>query len=63
MKKFKVMFEIHVDRNRKEFKEIIVEAGTKKLAMVRALSEINKIKEYEGIFKNIKEIEEVYDGR
>ncbi len=63
MNKYKVIFEIHVDRNRKEFKEIIVEAGTKKLAMVRALSEINKIKEYEGIFKNIKEIEEVYDGR
>ena len=59
MRRFKVMFEIHVDRNRKEFKEVIVEAGNKKLASFRAMTEIGKIKEFDNLFKNIVSIEEV----
>ena len=59
MKKFKVIFEIHIDHNRKEFKEVIVEAGNIRLASIRAMAEINKIKEFEEYFKNIARIEEV----
>lgn len=59
MKHFKVMFEIHIDRNKKEFKEILVEAGNKKLATLRAMSEIGKIDRYSSLFKNIVFVEEV----
>lgn len=58
MRKFKVIFEIHIDRNIKAFEEIIVEAGNKKLASLRAMSEISKIEKYEGMFKSIHSIEE-----
>lgn len=59
MNKYKVTFEIHIDRNRKTYKEIIVEAGNKKFAMSRALSEISKVPEFEGLFKNVKSVEEI----
>ena len=59
MNKYKVTFEIHVDRNRKEYRDIIVEAGNKKFAMTRALSEMSKVSEYSGMFKNVLRVEEV----
>ena len=59
MRKFKVMFEIHIDRNRKAMKEIVVEAGNKRLASIRAMAEIGKIEKFSGLFKNILSIEEV----
>lgn len=59
MKKFKVVIEIHIDRDRKEHKQIVVEAGNKKLASIRALSEIGKDKKYTDNFKNVLSVEEV----
>lgn len=59
MNKYKVTFEIHVDRSHKEYKDIVVEAGNKKFAMTRALSEISKIDRYSGMFKNVLRVEEV----
>lgn len=59
MKKYRVMFEIHIDYNRKEFKEIEVEAGNKRLAISRAMSIISKEERYDGKFKDIKSVEEV----
>lgn len=61
MKKFKIIFEIHLDRDRKDYKEIIIEAGNKKVASIRAMYEIGKFQEYSGLFKNIISVEEVED--
>lgn len=43
-------------------KKITVEAGNKKLAAVRAMSEINKIAGYSGLYKNIISVEVEKDG-
>lgn len=59
MKKYLVMFEIHIDYNRKEYKEIEVEAGNKRLAISRAMAIISKDERYNGKFKDIKSVEEV----
>ena len=59
MKKYKVIFEIHIDRNRKEFKEVEVEAGNVKIATLRAMAEIGKIEGYSDLFKNVVSVEEV----
>lgn len=57
MKKFVVSFEIHL-YNGKKIERIKVEAGSKKLAAIRAISEINKRPEYTNQYKNIIGVEE-----
>ena len=57
MRKWHVIFEIFKGTNR-EMKSVDVEAGTKKLAMLRAMSEINKIEGYSDLFKQVYSIEE-----
>lgn len=59
MRHFHVTFEIYLDANRKEFKTISVEAGTKKLAVIRAMAELNKLNGYSNLFKNTVRVEEV----
>lgn len=59
MHHFHVTFEIYRDSKRKEIKVIKVEAGTKKLAVIRAMAELNKLAEYSGLFKNTIRVEEV----
>lgn len=58
MKQWKVVFEIFHGHGQ-ELKEIDVEAGTKKLAAIRAMGLINKIEGYTGLFKQVKSVEEV----
>lgn len=58
MKKWKVVFEIYGNANT-EFKSIIVEAGNKKIAMTRAMMELNKTPGYSDMFKKVNRIEEV----
>lgn len=58
MKKWKVVFEVYRDAG-KEFRDVIIEAGNKKIAMMRAMSEINKIAGYSELFKKVNRIEEV----
>lgn len=57
MRKWHVIFEVFKGTNR-EMKSVDVEAGTKKLAMLRAMSEINKIDGYSNLFKQVYSIEE-----
>lgn len=63
MKHYRVTFEIFPDLNLVAHKvltaEITVEAGNKKLAMIRALSDIGKCPEFSGMYKNVLKIEEV----
>lgn len=59
MRKFNVTFEVFRNNGHKENKTIFVEAGTKKLAALRAMNEINKIGEYSMLYKNVVKIEEV----
>ena len=59
MRKFRVVFEVFKDGKGKERKEIFVEAGNKKLAVVRAMSAINKLEGYSELYKNVAAIEEV----
>lgn len=61
MKQWKVVFEIFRDNSTKgrEIKIVGVEAGTKKLAAIRAMSVINKMEGYENLFKQVKSVEEV----
>lgn len=57
MRRWKVLFEVYHGSNR-EIKSIEVEAGTKKLAMTRAMLEINKLDGYSNLFKKVYSIEE-----
>ena len=57
MKKYKVTVEIHYGMGQMETKVLIVEAGTKKLASIRALSELSA-DGYGDVYKNVKSIEE-----
>ena len=59
MKTFRVTFEVFMNDGTKEYKPVIVEAGTKKLAAVRAMIEINKIEGYSMLYKNVHSIAEV----
>lgn len=58
MKKWKVVFEVYREGG-KEIKDIIIEAGNKKIAMMRAMAEINKLSGYSELFKKVNRIEEV----
>lgn len=59
MRKFNVVFEVFDDNGAKEYKTISVEAGNKKIAAIRGMSEINKLEGYSERFKNVVRIEEV----
>lgn len=59
MKNYRVTFEVFMNDGTKGYKSVIVEAGNKKLAAIRAMSEINKIGEYATLYKNIHTILEV----
>lgn len=59
MKHFNVTFEIFRGSNHKEYKTVMVEAGNKKLAAIRAMMYINKTDGYSDLFKNVIKVEEV----
>lgn len=59
MKNYRVTFEVFKNDGSKEYRPVVVEAGTKKLAAVRAMIEINKIDGYSTLYKNIHTIVEV----
>lgn len=59
MKKFKVVFEVFRSNNYTENKTVSVEAGNKKIACTRAMTEINRQGDYSEYFKKIKSVEEV----
>lgn len=59
MRKFNVVFEVFDDNGAKEYKTISVEAGNKKIAAIRGMSEINKLDGYSERFKNVVRIEVV----
>lgn len=59
MKYFDVTFEVHKGSNHKEYKTIRVEAGTKKLAVIRGMQEINKLQGYSDLFKNVIRVTEI----
>ena len=61
MKHWSVTFEVFLgnSKNGKELKVIDVEAGTKKLAAIRAMTLINKMEGYENLFKQVMKVEEV----
>ena len=58
MKNWNVTFEVFTNSGKKEYKKIRVVAGTKKLAAIRAMQEINKLEGYPERYKNIIEIME-----
>ena len=60
MNNYKVTFEVFHDNNRKELVTVNVEAGTKKLASLRAMQQLGKDKpEYRELFKSVKSVEVV----
>ena len=59
MRKFNVTFEIFITSSRKEYKTITVEAGTKKIAALRAMQEINKLPGYAEKYKAVNSVMEV----
>lgn len=59
MKKFKILIDIFHGRDRVETRAFTVEAGNKKMATIRALSEVSKIKEFASFYKSVKSVEEV----
>ena len=61
MRKYNVVFDIFNGEGQKSSKVVTVEAGNKKLAVVRALGELTLMNngEYEGLYKQIAKVEEV----
>lgn len=61
MKKFEVFFEVYNDSSNKakEIVKFVVEAGTKKLATLRAIKLLNEDKRYENHYKALKDVKEV----
>lgn len=59
MRKFNVTFEVFMSTGKKQNKIIMIEAGTKKLAALRAMTEINKLDGYSQLYKNVVKVEEV----
>lgn len=57
MNNYKVIVRVFRDAGNYETKELNVEAGNKKMASLRALGEISKIKEYATLFKSIISVE------
>lgn len=61
MKKFEVFFEVYNDSNNKnkELVRFVVEAGTKKLATLRAIKLLNDDWRYKDHYKALKDVKEV----
>lgn len=59
MNKYNVTFEVFLADKMKGKKSIIVEAGNKKLAILRAMLEINKLEEFKTRYKKVINAEEV----
>ena len=60
MNQYKVTFEIFHGNKRKELKSVIVEAGNKRLASLRAMKKLNEDNpSFVDLFKNIKAVESV----
>lgn len=60
MRKFNVIFEVFMKTGKKQNKAILIEAGNKKLAALRAMMEINKLDGYSQLYKNVVKVEEVF---
>lgn len=58
MKYYKVTIEVHIDDKKKERKVVAVEAGNKRLASLRAMSELVK-QGFGDYFKTLVSVEEV----
>lgn len=63
MKKWRVFFDIYSDATTKKQNtvSVVVEAGTKKLAVTRGILELNKMDEYRDRYKSLEAIEEVIE--
>lgn len=59
MNKYRVTFEVFANSGRKERVPMEVEAGTKKLAVLRAMQKIGQIDRYNMAYKNVLSVEEV----
>lgn len=59
MRKFNVIFEVFDANGNKEMKTVSVEAGSKKIAVLRGMQLINKLAGYSEKYKNVVQIEEV----
>ena len=59
MKKYIVEFEIFSDDGKKSYKTVNIEAGNKKIAALRAMTEINKDRSVAQLYKNLLSIREV----
>ena len=59
MKNYNVTFEIFRGSNHKAIETVTVEAGTKKMAVMRAMGLINKNESYKNLFKNLIKVEEI----
>ena len=58
MKKYRVTVIVHLDGSRQERKVVTIEAGTKKIAHLRAMRQVN-LDGYSQYFKTIESIEEI----
>lgn len=63
MKKWRVFFDIYSDTTTKKQNTVavVVEAGTKKLAVTRSILELNKMDEYRDRYKSLTAIKEVIE--
>ena len=61
MSNYEVTFEVFTDNSTKPREElkIKVEAGNKKLAVLRAMQAINKMEGYSNLYKNVKSVEAI----
>ena len=59
MAKYKVMFEVFVEDRKKELVPVEIEAGNKKLAVLRAMQELGKDEKYKMTYKNVVSVTEV----
>lgn len=58
MNQYKVTFEVFRENRQKELATVIVEAGNKKMASLRAMMKLKEDKpEYSDLFKSIKSVE------
>ena len=62
MKKWKVIHRVFLEEDGKSVPydmEMVVEAGSKKMASITAMREMSKDEKYKGMFKAIMSVEEV----
>lgn len=62
MKQWKVGIKVYRGLGHIDYRTITVTAGNKRIAMMRALTEIGKNKEFEGLYKTVATIEEVKEN-